>query len=45
MYLLERLYGRPAAEGIGKGLVIEWDPSAVNHRRAPGALLPGAGVR
>lgn len=31
MYLVERLYGRKAAEGVGRGMVIDWDPGKISH--------------
>jgi transcriptional regulator GlxA family with amidase domain len=31
LYLVELLYGKKAADGIGKGLVIEWDLAKVKH--------------
>jgi len=31
LYLVELLYGKPVAVGIAKGLVIDWDVTAVNH--------------
>ncbi len=34
LYLCELLYGREAAEGIGRGLVIEWDANRVAHEVA-----------
>jgi transcriptional regulator GlxA family with amidase domain len=34
LWLVERLYGAPAARGIGKGLVLDWDVSKVPHRLA-----------
>jgi transcriptional regulator GlxA family with amidase domain len=34
LYLVELLYGKSAADGIGKGLVIDWDLSAIKHIRA-----------
>ena len=40
LYLAERLYGLAAAQGIGKGLVIEWPLEGLRHRRATGATLP-----
>lgn len=33
LYLVELLYGKKAAEGIGKGLVIDWDLGAIKHTR------------
>jgi transcriptional regulator GlxA family with amidase domain len=33
LYLVELLYGKPAAEGIGKGLVIDWKLSEVKSVR------------
>jgi len=33
LYLVELLYGKPAAEGIGKGLVIDWKLSDVKSVR------------
>lgn len=33
LYLVQLLYGKKAAEGIGKGLVIDWDLSEVKHLR------------
>jgi len=33
LYLAELLYGKKAADGIGKGLVIDWDLSAIKHIR------------
>jgi transcriptional regulator GlxA family with amidase domain len=33
LYLVELLYGKKAADGIGKGLVIDWDLSAIKHTR------------
>ncbi len=33
LYLVELLYGKPAAEGIGKGLVIDWKLSDVKSIR------------
>lgn len=35
LYLSELLYGRKAARGIAKGLVIDWDLGAVKHVRVP----------
>ena len=35
LYLCERLYGRPAAEGIAKGLVIDWDLAGIEHVIVP----------
>lgn len=34
LYLVELLYGKKAADGIGKGLVIDWDLNAIKHIRA-----------
>lgn len=34
LYLVELLYGKKAADGIGKGLVIDWDLSMIKHIRA-----------
>jgi len=31
LYLTEILYGEKAAQGIGRGLVIDWDADAVSH--------------
>ena len=31
LYLVELLYGKEAAIGIGKGLVIDWDLRTVDH--------------
>lgn len=31
LFLVEHLYGRRVAEGIGKGLVIDWDLNKVKH--------------
>lgn len=33
LYLVELLYGKNAAEGIGKGLVIDWDVNKIKHIR------------
>ncbi len=33
LYLVELLYGKKAADGIGKGLVIDWDLSLIKHIR------------
>lgn len=33
LYLVQLLYGKTAAEGIGKGLVIDWNLSEVKHTR------------
>lgn len=33
LYLVQLLYGKKTAEGIGKGLVINWDLSKVNYVR------------
>ena len=33
LYLVELLYGKKAADGIGKGLVIDWDLDAIKHVR------------
>ncbi|MBL7872809.1 MAG: DJ-1/PfpI family protein [Cyclobacteriaceae bacterium] len=33
LYLVQLLYGKMAAEGIGKGLVIDWNLSEVKHMR------------
>jgi transcriptional regulator GlxA family with amidase domain len=33
LYLVELLYGKKAADGIGKGLVIDWDLNAIKHIR------------
>lgn len=33
LYLVELLYGKNAADGIGKGLVIEWDLNTIKHLR------------
>lgn len=33
LYLVQLLYGKNAAEGIGNGLVIDWDLSEVKHTR------------
>ncbi len=33
LYLVELLYGKTAADGIGKGLVIDWDLSTIKHLR------------
>lgn len=35
MYLVERLYGPRAAAGVGRGMVIDWDPDAIAHVRRP----------
>ena len=34
LYLVELLYGKDAADGIGKGLVIDWDLNSIQHIRA-----------
>ncbi len=34
LYLVELLYGKKVAEGIGKGLVIEWNLANVKHLQA-----------
>jgi transcriptional regulator GlxA family with amidase domain len=34
LYLVELLYGKKAADGIGKGLVIDWDLNTIKHIRA-----------
>jgi transcriptional regulator GlxA family with amidase domain len=34
LYLVELLYGKKAADGIAKGLVIDWDVSQVKHLTA-----------
>ncbi len=34
LYLVELLYGKSAADGIGKGLVIDWDLNVIKHIRA-----------
>jgi transcriptional regulator GlxA family with amidase domain len=39
LYVVERLYGKKAADGIARGLVIDWNLSALPHRLAPGARL------
>jgi transcriptional regulator GlxA family with amidase domain len=39
LYLVERLYGRKAAEGIARGLILRWDLAEIPHREAPGATL------
>ncbi len=31
MYLIEHLYGVEVARGVGRGLIIEWPPSAMPH--------------
>lgn len=49
MYLVQKLYGVRTAEGIGKGLVIDWKLDAVAHvaggkvaaLRPPTSFLPG----
>jgi transcriptional regulator GlxA family with amidase domain len=33
LYLVELLYGKKAADGIGKGLVIDWDLTMIKHVR------------
>jgi transcriptional regulator GlxA family with amidase domain len=33
LYLVELLYGKKVADGIAKGLVIDWDLSQVRHKR------------
>jgi transcriptional regulator GlxA family with amidase domain len=33
LYLVELLYGKKAAKGIGTGLVIDWDLSTIKHTR------------
>jgi len=33
LYLVELLYGKKAADGIGKGLVIDWDLETIKHTR------------
>ncbi|MFK7923156.1 MAG: DJ-1/PfpI family protein [Bacteroidia bacterium] len=35
LYLVERLYGEKAAEGVGQGMVIGWDLSHVPHMVIP----------
>lgn len=47
MHLVDRLYGRPVAEGIGKGLLVPWppDPDTMTARiiePAPAPAAPGA---
>jgi hypothetical protein len=37
---VEKLWGRPAAVDIGRGLVIDWDLAAVKHRVGPRPLVP-----
>lgn len=34
LYLVELLYGKKVADGVGKGLVIDWDLNAIKHIRA-----------
>jgi transcriptional regulator GlxA family with amidase domain len=34
LYLVELLYGKKAADGIGKGLVIDWDLNAIKYIQA-----------
>lgn len=34
MYLVELLYGKKVVEGVGRGMVIDWDLNTVAHRRA-----------
>ncbi len=34
LYLVELLYGKKAADGLSKGLVIDWDLSMIKHIRA-----------
>jgi len=34
LYLVELLYGKNAADGIGKGLVIDWNLNSIQHLRA-----------
>jgi len=36
LYLAELLYGKKVAEGIGKGLVIDWDLNKIKHIRKNG---------
>jgi hypothetical protein len=31
--LVELLYGKKAVDGIGKGLVIDWDLETIKHTR------------
>ena len=33
MWLVQHLYGTPAAEGVGRGLVIDWDLTEIPHTR------------
>jgi transcriptional regulator GlxA family with amidase domain len=39
LYLVERLYGRKAAESIARGLILRWDLAEIPHREAPGAIV------
>ena len=34
LWLVERLYGPAVARGVARGLVIDWDPSTIEHRVA-----------
>ncbi len=37
LYLAERLYGETAAQGLARGMVIDWDLDAIDHVRTAGA--------
>lgn len=45
MHLVDRLYGRQVAEGIGKGLLVPWppDPDTMTARVIEPAVAPGPG--
>ena len=43
LYLVERLYGQAAAQGIGRGLVIDWNLASFKYRLGPKPLWPSPG--
>lgn len=45
MYLVEILYGKDVATGIGRGLVIDWDVSSVRHKIFNKPLLSGENIQ
>ena len=42
MFLVEKLYGKKAAAGVGRGMVIDWQLDAIPHAASDGPSIPDA---
>ncbi len=45
LYLVEKLYGKRVAEGVGRGLVVDWQLESVSYHEAAGAAAPSGEIR